>query len=171
MNLERAKKYFIFDYDDASDTTKTDPPILDGTNTKYVTTFDISQYRCDILNRPCFVKWVYGIVQTKNTGTDNNANESNIFLSIHTNIPNINSLDANSGGPSDLLFAVDSSQLRQLGATTKWGSYNYNHSGEGFYCPALPPQLIVRRILNNDRSDIGVREVKMKFRLQIQFLD
>ena len=168
MDLDRAKKIFILDYDDTNPNTVL---VSRPNGNRFISEFDISNYNSRILNRPCFVKWVYGVVETKFVKDGTTNSDQTMFLCVNTNIVSINSLNTFTGGLSELLFQVDMPQVVEFTNPTQTAGYNFNHSGEGFFCPALPPKLVVTKYTTCNPKDVTLNDLDTRFRLQIEFLD
>jgi hypothetical protein len=175
MNLDRAKKIAIFDYDDSGETTR---KVENGIS--YLVEYDIAQYRSDWLNRPCFIKWVWAVVQVKSMTPTPAIESRDIDLHVNTNIPNSNSLSVVNNGPSNLLFCVNMG-VRYPASThpevnLDGASYTFQNSGDGFFCSSLPGCLRVTRMVEANTGAIDPnasteRKLTMRFRLQIEFLD
>ena len=173
MNLERAKKIAIFDYDDNGENAR-----KVQTGSSYLVEYDIAQYRSDWLNRPCFIKWVWAVVEVKSVTANPDIDGRDIGLHINTNIPNSNSLSVVNNGPSNLLFCVNMAVKYPPGANAQGdiATYMFQNSGDGFFCSSLPGCLRVTRMVEANTGAIDPnasteRKLTMRFRLQIEFLD
>ena len=169
MNLERAKKIATFDYDDSGENARTVQ-----TGSSYLVEYDVAQYRSDWLNRSCFIKWVWAVVDVKSVTANPDIDGRDIGLHINTNIPNSNSLSVVNNGPSNLLFCVNMGVKYPptLNPDQDIATYTFQNSGDGLFCSSLPGCLSVTRM---QQTNVGFPNAEsfldMRFRLQIEFLD